>query len=244
MFEIARNTPDANCVEMGEMRPTILILLLAGPLLAGPPWLDEICEQADGSHWSGRWTAVRALAGRAQGEDLFAIRPLLLRDGRARVRGAVAWAAVLEPGVANSTLLGIALRKDRDPAVRYAAAYALLHHRDRRAVDALIDALATERDRRVRLRIAATLRALTPGPCLLEPGAWKAWWAKHHEDAGFQPADEGPRRKEYEGVVLETRTVAAVPAADGARIAPREVLVLPPFGFTAPTCYRCAATPM
>ncbi|MHC4849597.1 MAG: HEAT repeat domain-containing protein, partial [Planctomycetota bacterium] len=176
--------------------------------------------------------AVRAFAARADGEDLFALRPLLLRDPRAKVRGAVAWAAVIEPKVANATLLGLALRKDRSAEVRFAAATALATHRDRRAVEALIEALAKETDPRVRLRIADTLRKLTPGPCLLDAASWRGWWAKHRADPKFQPADETSKRDEYEGVVLETRTVAVVRKPGDKKGPPPNVLVLPPFGFT------------
>ncbi|MEM8884586.1 MAG: HEAT repeat domain-containing protein [Planctomycetota bacterium] len=211
-------------------RALVLLFLLAGP--AAAQTLDAIAEQAAQPGWRARWAAVRALAAKAGGEELFKIRPMLLRDERAGVRAAIAWAAVLEPEIANATLLGLALRKDKQASVRFAAAYALVHHRDRRAVEALIAALETESDRRVRLRCVETLRTLTPAPCLLEAADWRAWWAKHRDDARFKPADEAPRRGEYEGLVLETRTVAAVPSKKTKRGPPPHVLVLPPFGFT------------
>ncbi|MHC4408166.1 MAG: HEAT repeat domain-containing protein, partial [Planctomycetota bacterium] len=183
---------------MEEMRRASILLLLTATVSAQPAWLDEIAAKAEAGHWSTRWEAVRAFAARADGEDLFALRPLLLRDPRAKVRGAVAWAAVIEPKVANATLLGLALRKDKSAEVRFAAATALATHRDRRAVEALIEALAKETDPRVRLRIADTLRKLTPGPCLLDAASWRGWWAKHRADPKFQPADETSKRDEYE----------------------------------------------
>jgi pimeloyl-ACP methyl ester carboxylesterase len=216
---------------MEEMRRLAPILLLTASVAAQPAWIEEIAAKAETAHWSTRWEAVLAFAGKARGEDLFALRPLLLRDARARVRGAVAWAAVLEPRVANATLLGLALKKDKSAEVRFAAAAALAVHRDRRAVEALITALQKETDPRVRLRIADTLRQLTPGPCLLEAEAWRAWWNEHKADPRFQPADEPPRSKEYEGVVLETRTVAIVRKPGDRKGPPPHVLVLPPFGF-------------
>ncbi|MGH7163809.1 MAG: hypothetical protein ACREID_10030, partial [Planctomycetota bacterium] len=113
-----------------------------------------------------------------------------------------------------------------------AAARALAHFPDRRAVAALVEALRTETDDRTRLRIVETLRALTPGPCLLDAAEWTAWWSKNEGDPRFQPADEAARREAYEGIELETRTVAAVKSP---RSKPRtfpHVLALPQFGWT------------
>jgi len=208
--------------------------LLSAVLLLGQlPWLDALTEEADAPQWRSRWAAVRGLAARADGEDALAVRPLLLRDERPRVRAAVAWAAVLAPQAANATLLGLALKNDKSAEVRFGAAFALVHHRDRRAVDALVTALVREKDVRVRLRIIATLRSLTPAPCLLDADAWRVWWAKNRHNPRFEPADKPARRAEYKGVSLETRTFAIVPGDKKKKKGPPpEILVLPPFGWT------------
>jgi len=62
--------------------------------------------------------------------------------------------------------------------------------------------------------------------------AWSAWWSKHEGDPRFQPADEPARKAEYEGIVLETRTVAPIPGKGGLRRKPPHVLVLPQFGWS------------
>jgi len=172
---------------------------------------------------------VRVLA---RSGDQKALRLALLRDPRPRVREAVAWACLLEPGLGDATLLGIALRNDGEAAVRAAAARALVHFRDRRAVSALVEALAKEGERRTRLCIVETLRALTPAPCLLDADAWAAWWRDHEGDPRFEPADEAARKGTYEGIVLETRTVAAVPGEGRKSRPPIQVLVLPQFGWS------------
>jgi len=194
--------------------------------------LDALLERAAADHWSARWKAVTEIAAQPAGDGVFRLRALLLRDPRPRVREAIAWACMLRPELGSATLLGIALKKDRDPAVRRAAAIALVHHKDRRAVTALVEALATERDPRTRLQIVATLRALTPAPCLMSPKRWKSWWQANAHDPRFAPADEQPRRATYDGVPLETRTVARIPGP-GKRLEPRHVLVLPAFGWSA-----------
>lgn len=214
------------------MRRSILLLALAAGAAADPADLDAILEQAAADHWRTRWGAVRALPRFAQGDAVFKLRAALLKDPRPRVRAAIAWACRVDPALGNSTLLGIALRKDPTPAVRRAAAGALMHFKDRRAVAALVEALGAETDARTRLHIVQTLRALTPAPCLLEPGAWRAWWQKHEHDPRFRPADEAARKDEYEGVVLETRTVAPVPRKGAAPAKPPHVLVLPQFGWS------------
>jgi len=130
-------------------------------------------------------------------------------------------------------VLALAL-KDGTPAVRRAAARALARHRDRRAVSALVEALGKETDRRTALQIVETLRALTPAPCLLDPARWSEWWKKNEGDPRFAPADEEAKQGEYEGVKLETRTVAPVPPErkGGPPPKPPHILVLPAFGFT------------
>jgi pimeloyl-ACP methyl ester carboxylesterase len=211
------------------MRALLTILLLVTVARAAD-W-DEVLAEADAADWRRRWPAVVAIS-RATGDDVFRLRGRLLRDERPRVREAIAWACVLEPSLGQSTLLGLALKKDDAAPVRRAAARALIHFPDRRAVAALVEALVRERDVRTRLRIVATLRALTPAPCLLDGEAWSAWWSKHEADPRFQPADEPARKGEYEGVVLETRTVAPIPGKGGHRRKPPHVLVLPQFGWS------------
>ncbi|MHC4547288.1 MAG: alpha/beta fold hydrolase [Planctomycetota bacterium] len=214
------------------MRFGLLLLLLAPVAQAGAD-LDTLLRQADGDHWQERVAAVRRIARLARTDAVFKLRGLMLRDERPRVREALAWASFLEPAFGQAMLLGIVLRKDADAAVRRAAARALVHFPDRRAVAALIEALGREEDARTRLHIAATLRALTPAPCLLDDRSWKAWWQEHRHDPRFRPADEAPTRGEYEGVVLETRTVAPIPGRDRVRRRPPpHVLVLPQFGWT------------
>jgi pimeloyl-ACP methyl ester carboxylesterase len=208
-----------------------LALLLASPVMAAD--LDALFEQADADHWSERWRAVQAMA-RVEGDGVPLLRAALLREERARVREAVAWACLLDPGLGNATLLGLALRKDPDAAVRRGAAHALVHFRDRRAVSALVEALVRERDRRTRLRIIETLRALTPAPHLLEPQEWRDWWKRNEHDPRFRPADQPPGTDTYEGVVLETRTVAAVPGKRQPKRPPPHLLVLPQFGWSNP----------
>ncbi|MHC4953839.1 MAG: hypothetical protein ACYTGZ_08110 [Planctomycetota bacterium] len=218
---------------MRFLRLALLLALAGSPAWAAEPApLEEVLTAADSAHWRSRWAAVKELARRGHGEGVFAIRPLLIRDKRPRVRSAVAWACVLAPDLGNATLLGIALKKDADPGVRFAAAHALVHHDDRRAVDALVLALAAEEEPRVRLRIVSTLRSLTPAPCLLDAVAWKTWWDKSRKDPRFQPADEAPKKGSYEGVVLETRSVAVVRKKGERRGPPPHVLILPPFGWS------------
>jgi len=225
--------------------PGSLILLLAlagGPGRAAraqddpgaPPALEALLEQAASDRWTTRWAAVEGLARLPVGEEVFHARAALLRDPRPRAREAIAMACLLDPGLGNATLLGIALRKDGDAGVRRAAARALAHFPDRRAVDALVEALAVEKDPRTRLHIVATLRTLTPAPCLLGGDEWRSWWKANEGDPRFRPADEAARTGTYEGVPLETRTVA-IPPGERRKTTrePPHVLVLPPFGWTS-----------
>jgi len=225
------------------MRFVCLLLLASIAAATEPVDLDQILAAADSDHWRRRWSAVREIARRADGEEVFRIRPLLIRDKRPRVRSAVAWACVIEPRVGNATLLGLALKKDRDAGVRFAAAHALVHHQDRRAVEALITALEAEQDTRVRLRIVSTLRSLTPAPCLLDAAAWRAWWNRNGKDTRFHPADEAPKKGNYDGIVLETRSVAVVRKKGERRGPPPDVLVLPPFGWNT-EIYGSYLTPL
>jgi len=194
--------------------------------------LEPLLEQANSDHWRTRWAAVRRMAGMP--DQVFKLRSLLRRDPRPRVREAIAWACLLDKNLGLSILLGRAAKQDRDPAVRRAAARALIHFKNRRAVSALVEALAKETDARTRCVIANTLRGLTPGPCLLDAEAWRSWWEKHAGDPRFVPADEAAtEKKEYEGIVLETRTVAPVRRkGDRPRRPPPHVLVLPGFGWS------------
>ena len=215
------------------MRVLTVFLLAAVATAAEPASLDEVLEAAAADHWRTRWSAVRELARRGDGEAMFKIRPLLLRDKRPRVRAAVAWACSLQPKLGTATLLGIALKKDKHASVRFAAAHALAQFRDRRAIEALVAALEGEEDRRTTLRIVATLRTLTPAPCLFDAAAWRAWWNKNRDDTRFKPVDEPPRSAEYDGIVLETRSVARVKKpSEQEQGPPPHVLVLPGFGFT------------
>ncbi|MGQ0612227.1 MAG: alpha/beta fold hydrolase [Planctomycetaceae bacterium] len=192
--------------------------------------LDEILREADAPRWEARWRAVEALA-RIPETEFPKARRLLLEDPRPRVREALAFACLLDPRLGDATLLGLALRRDRNPAVRRAAARALGRHRDRRAVSALVEALGRESDPRTRLWIAATLRSLASAPCVLDAEAWRSWWSRNEHDPKFRPADPGIVEKEYDGVPLETRTVAAPPPAPGARPFPH-LLALPQFGWS------------
>lgn len=203
------------------------VLWGAGGGTAGEP-VDPLAAAAS-NRWEERWAAVKGLA---RTSDQKRLRVALLRDERPRVREAIAWACLLEPELGDATLLGLALKGDREPAVRRAAARALVHFRDRRAVSALVAALAVESDRRARLLIVETLRALTPAPCLLDAGAWAEWWRANESDPRFEPADEATRKGTYEGVVLETKTTAAVPGRGGEVRPPIHVLVLPQFGWS------------
>lgn len=216
------------------MRRLVLSLVLLAPRApsAEAP-LDALLGEADAPHWEARWTAVRGLAALRDPDDIFRTRAALLRDPRPRAREAIAWAMLLEPDLGNATVLALALKQDAVPAVRRAAARALVRHPDRRAVAALVEALGKETDQRTRLQIVDTLRALTPAPCLLDALEWGEWWKKNEGDPRFAPADEEPKQGEYEGVKLETRTVAPVPTKKGAPVPrPPHILVLPAFGFT------------
>jgi pimeloyl-ACP methyl ester carboxylesterase len=211
------------------------LLLLAPDAPSDETPLGRLLAEADAPGWERRWAAVRGLAEFRDPDEIFRARAALLRDERPRAREALAWAMLLEPDLGNATVLALALKQDRIPAVRRAAARALVRHPDRRAVAALVEALAKETDRRTRLQIVETLRALTPAPCLLDAAEWAEWWRKNEGDPRFAPADEEPKQGEYEGVKLETRTVAQVPAKkkDGAvPPTPPHILVLPAFGFT------------
>jgi pimeloyl-ACP methyl ester carboxylesterase len=212
------------------VRSSILACLLVSAV-ARAQGLDSLLEQADSGHWRERWGAVQRLARQPDGVAGL-LRRSLIADRRPRVREAVAWACLLDAQLGDATLLGIALRRDPDAAVRRAAARALAHFKDRRAVTALVEALAKEPDARTRLFIVQTLRNLTPAPCLLEAAAWTDWWRRHERDPRFMPADEKAKRGEYEGIVLETRTVAPVRPKGGSRRPPPHVLVLPGFGWT------------
>lgn len=212
----------------------LAVLVLGSAARAEPTDLEVLLQQASADHWQTRWPAVERLSrlATANDETVFRLRGLLLRDARPRVREALAWACRLAPALGQATLLGIVLKKDREPAVRRAAAGALSRYHDRRAIAALIEALGAETDPRTRLFIAASLRALTPAPCLLDPAPWRAWWDRHRRDPDFRPVDEAPQRGEYEGIVLETRTVAPIPRKGGRRRPPPHVLVLPQFGWS------------
>jgi len=202
--------------------------LLGLLLLLAPP--DPV-DGADSDSWRERWRSVEAIASLPESEHP-RLRRALLEEARPRVREAIAFAAWREPAIGDSTLLGLALRRDRSPAVRRAAARALVHFPDRRAIGALIEALSRETDARTRLRIVATLRELTPAPCLLDAAEWSSWWERHASDPRFLPADEKALEREYEGVPLETRTVAAVPSGDAKKRAFPHLLVLPQFGWS------------
>jgi pimeloyl-ACP methyl ester carboxylesterase len=212
----------------------LLLLALVPFARAGDAPLDTLFTQADGERWDARWAAVHGIAAVRAQEDVFRTRAALLRDPRPRVREAIAWACSLEPDLGNATILALALKQDADAAVRRGAARALLRHADRRSVAALVEALGKETDARTRLQIVETLRALTPAPCLLDAAEWSEWWRKNEHDPRFAPADEPAKEGEYEGVKLETRTVAAVPSAKGKGTPgkPPHILVLPAFGFT------------
>ena len=209
----------------------VLLVLCAVARSEGVSY-DAIFVQAAAKTWRARWHAVEQLARVPLDDGIFErLRPALLTDERAEVREAIAWAADLEPRLLSATLLGLALQRDKDPRVRRAAARALRHHRDRRAVNALVKALQKEDDARTRLRIIQTLRELTPAPCLLDAEAWRDWWSNNDSDPRFKPADEPPRKETYDGVVLETKTVEAVPR-DKTNVRPLpHVLVLPSFGW-------------
>lgn len=217
------------------MRAAALLAPLLLAAVAAAQDLETILEKAaNADRWQGRWAAIVQLSHLPQDDQVFRLRLRLRTDPRPSVREAIAWACLHQPDLANATLLGLALKKDPDAAVRRAAARALVRFKDRRAVAALVEALAEEPDRRTRLQIVDTLRSLTPAPCLLDPACWAEWWSEHEEDPRFQPADEEPRRGTYEGVVLETRTVAAVrPQKGDKRTPPPHILVLPTFGMTA-----------
>jgi pimeloyl-ACP methyl ester carboxylesterase len=208
------------------------LLLLPSTALADGP-LDALLEGADARGWEARWEAVKGLSRLAGTEEVFKARAALLRDARPRAREAVAWACLLEPDLGNATVLALAL-KDESAPVRRAAARALERHPDRRAVAALVEALGREVDRRTALQIVETLRALTPAPCLLDAAEWSEWWRRNEGDPRFAPADEEARQGEYEGVKLETRTVAPVPTKGKGAAPPKppHILVLPAFGFT------------
>ena len=217
------------------MRRLLLCLVLLAP--AAPSAEDALgtfLAQADAPHWEARWTAVRGIAALRDPDEVFRARAALLRDERPRAREAIAWAMHLEPDLGNATVLALALKQDAVAAVRRAAARALVRHPDRRAVAALVEALGKEADARTRLQIVETLRALTPAPCLLDAGEWAEWWKRNEGDPRFAPGDEEAKQGEYEGVKLETRTVAPVPTKKGAPVPPRplHILVLPAFGFT------------
>jgi hypothetical protein len=212
----------------------LLLLALVPFARAGDAPLDTLFTQADGERWDARWAAVHGIAAVRAQEDVFRTRAALLRDPRPRVREAIAWACSLEPDLGNATILALALKQDADAAVRRGAARALLRHADRRSVAALVEALGKETDARTRLQIVETLRALTPAPCLLDAAEWSEWWRKNEHDPRFAPADEPAKEGEYEGVKLETRTVAPVPTKKKGDLPPKppHILVLPAFGFT------------
>ncbi len=213
-----------------------LLLCLAALSPAAPSAetpLEALLAQADAPHWEARWAAVRGLAALRDPDLVFQTRAALLRDARPRAREAVAWAMLLEPDLGNATVLALALKQDAAPAVRRAAARALGRYPDRRAVTALVEALGRETEERTRLQIVDTLRSLTPAPCLLDAAEWSAWWKENEGDPRFAPSDEEAKQGEYEGVKLETRTVAPVPTKKGkGAVPPPHILVLPAFGFT------------
>jgi len=229
---------------MPRRRPPRFVLLLALACVTAAPAvpparaegdeadLDALLEAARADHWETRWRAAHGLA-RTKGQAVFKLRGLMRAHPDPKVRSCIAWACWLEPSLGSSLVLGIVLKRDDDAAVRRACARALLHHRDRRAVDALVHALRRETDRRTKLHLVRTLHALTNAPYLFDAGAWTKWWKEHEGDPRFRTADEVAAKEEYEGVVLETRTVAALPSDgddDNERKRPH-FLALPDFGW-------------
>jgi len=216
------------------MRRLLLSLTVLAPAaVPAEGALDALLTEADAPGWEARWAAVRGLAALKDPDEVFRARAALLRDERPRSREAVAWAMLIDADLGNATVLALALKQDKVAAVRRAAARALARFPDRRAVSALVEALARETDRRTALQIVETLRTLTPAPCLLDASEWQEWWTKNEGDPRFAPADEAAKEGEYEGVKLETRTVAPIPTKKGAAPPkPPHILVLPAFGFT------------
>jgi pimeloyl-ACP methyl ester carboxylesterase len=194
-----------------------------------PRSLPELREVLKVPHWFVRGHAAVALS-KVTDEALRAeLRLDLLTHEEWRVREGMAFAFALEPVKGDAEALSDALSDD-DWEVRRGAAIALAEIVSKESLKALIGALRKEKDPRVSVRIADTLRRVTGRDLGRDGDAWLAWWEKHKDEI-LKGTEEELKRRDFGGVKLETVTVATKRTLPGEK-APLEIFVLAPLGWS------------
>jgi len=170
------------------------------------PSLPELTKVLGHGHWFLRGRAAEALS-RVTDEALRAeLRLELLTGEEWMVREGIALAFALRPEKGDAEALADAL-SDEAWEVRRATAIALEGIVSKESLLALIDGLRREKDARVSVHLADTLRRVTGRDLGRDGERWLAWWEKHKDEI-LKGVDEEVKARNFGGIKLETVTVA------------------------------------
>jgi len=194
------------------------------------PSLQELQRVLMSSHWFLRGRAAEALS-RVTDESLRAeLRLELLTGEEWMVREGIATAFALRAEKGDAEALSDAL-SDEMWEVRRAAAIALKEIISKESLLALIDTLRREKDARVSVHLADTLRMVTGRDHGRDGDKWLAWWEKHKDEL-FKGVDEEVKARNLGGIKLETVTVATRRRTPKEEKDALDIFVLAPLGWS------------
>jgi pimeloyl-ACP methyl ester carboxylesterase len=194
--------------------------------------LPELKKILTGEHWFLRGTAAEALGRVTDAAMRSELRLELLTNEEHLVREGIALAFALSPEKGDAEALSGALG-DEYWEVRRTAAIALAGIVSRDSIAELIGALRKERDPRVSVHIADTLRRISGQNLGRDAAAWMEWWKAAQATAEIEALKEEVKRRKLGGIVLETVTVPTRDRRPG-ESGPGEsldIFVLPPLGY-------------
>ncbi|MEN8149319.1 MAG: hypothetical protein ABFS86_05815 [Planctomycetota bacterium] len=192
--------------------------------------LPELTKVLTHEHWFLRGRAAEALS-QVTDESLRAeLRLELLTGEEWMIREGIALAFALTPVKGDAEALADGM-SDEAWEVRRAAAIALEEIISKESMLALILALRREKDARVSVHIADTLRRVTGRDFGRDGEKWIAWWEKHKDEI-FKGVDEEVKARDLGGIKLETVTVATRRRPEGGEEDHLDIFVLAPLGWS------------
>jgi pimeloyl-ACP methyl ester carboxylesterase len=197
--------------------------------LENPRSLPPLRKLLMDKHWFMRGLAAESLAGVVTPALRAELRLDLITHEEYIVREGVALAFALAPEKGDAEALVEALA-DGDWRVRRMAAIALREIVSKESLEALIATLKKEKDPRVAVNIAHTLRSVTGQNFGRDGKKWADWWERNKDTAALSGLEEEVKRRKLGKLPLETVTMPPRRSPTGKPLL--DIFVLAPLGWT------------
>ncbi len=200
---------------------------------ANPRSLPELMDVLTANHWMVRGRAMEALSEIPAGPLRAEMRLHLITHEKLWVREGIAYAMALDAQEGDADAL-VGAMDDTEWRVRRTIARALGEIVSRDGAARLVRALEEEDDLRVVIWVRKSLRGIAGTDMGRDPAAWRAWFERHKDRPEWKKKGEEVKRRDFDGIPLETVTIEAPPTSEAdrkRRAKLPDLFVLAPFGY-------------